>query len=74
MSHNDKDTSDPQTWFTVTEAASYIRVTRQTIYRYMDDGALKYYVLKSGGGRRLKKADLDALLEPPSETSGESSN
>ncbi len=74
MSHDDKNTSDPQTWFTVTEAASYIRVTRQTIYRYMDDGALKYYVLKSGGGRRLKKADLDALLEPPSETSDESSN
>jgi excisionase family DNA binding protein len=74
MSLDDKNTSDSQTWFTVTEAASYIRVTRQTIYRYMDDGALKYYVLKSGGGRRLRKSDLDALLEPPPEASDESSS
>lgn len=74
MSHDDKNTSDPQTWFTVTEAASYIRVTRQTIYRYMDDGALKYYVLKSGGGLVVEKSRFGIYLEPPSKTSDESSN
>ena len=56
---------DAQQWFTPAEAAKYLRVSRQTIYRYMDDGLLSYYVLKSGGGRRMRRADLDALLEVP---------
>ena len=58
--------SGQQEWFTPTEAATYLRVSRQTIYKYMDQGLLPYYELKSGGGRRLRRADLDALLEPPS--------
>lgn len=70
MTHYDKNETDDQTWFTVAEAAAYIRVSRQTIYRYMEDGVLKYYVLKSGGGRRIKREDLDGLLEPPPEHAG----
>jgi excisionase family DNA binding protein len=73
MEPNDKKNLDDQTWFTVTEAAAYIRVTRQTIYRYMDEGILPYYTLKSGGGRRVNRDDLDGLLEPPSETTNEGS-
>lgn len=69
MTHIDKNDSRSQEWFTVAEAATYLRVSRQTIYRYMDDGSLNYFVLKSGGGRRIKRKDLDALLEPPSEHS-----
>ncbi len=52
-----------QVWFTPSEAAAYLRVKRQTIYRYMKIGLLRYYEFKSGGGRRLRRADLDALLE-----------
>ncbi|MBM3273074.1 helix-turn-helix domain-containing protein [Candidatus Kaiserbacteria bacterium] len=59
--------SDPENashvWYTPSEAAAYLRVTRQTIYRYMEKGLLPYYELKSGGGRRVKQTDLDALLE-----------
>ena len=55
-----------QEWFTPAEAARYLRVSRQTIYRYMDHRLLPYYELKSGGGRRVKRSDLDALLELPS--------
>jgi len=51
-------------WFTPAEAARHLRVTRQTVYNYMEQGLLPYYELKSGGGRRLRRADLDALLEP----------
>ncbi len=50
-------------WLTPTEAAAYLRVTRPTIYRYMSTGLLPYYELKSGGGRRLRRSDLDAVLE-----------
>ena len=63
-----------QEWFTPAEAAKYLRVTRQTIYRYMDLGLLPYYVLKSGGGRRLRRADLDSLLEVRHEEPASHSN
>ena len=68
MSNNvKKETDDKQEWFTPTEAATYLRVSRQTIYNYMEDGFLPYYQLKSGGGRRLRREDLDSLLELPSQ-------
>jgi excisionase family DNA binding protein len=67
MSSNDKSTEGgQQEWFTPSEAAIYLRVSRQTIYKYMEQRLLPYYELKSGGGRRLRRADLDSLLEPPS--------
>ncbi len=53
----------PQEWYTPSEAARYLRVTRQTIYNYMDGGLLPYYELKSGSGRRIRRSDLDALLK-----------
>lgn len=65
---NKRKNSDDETrqeWFTPAEAAAYLRVSRQTIYNYMDQSLLPYYELKSGGGRRIRRADLDALLEPP---------
>ncbi|WP_420628617.1 helix-turn-helix domain-containing protein [Candidatus Leptofilum sp.] len=66
MSHNDTSDADfRQEWFTVNEAANYLRVTRQTIYRYMDNDLLPYYELKSGRGRRIRRSDLESLLEPP---------
>ena len=58
-------TSNEQIWFTPAEAAAYLRVTRQSIYHYMNKGLLPYYKLKSGGGRRLRRSDLDAVLEQP---------
>lgn len=68
MSIKDKEAAtEKQEWYTPTEAAQYLRVTRQAIYKYMADGLLTYFVLRSGGGRRLRRADLDALLEPPSD-------
>ena len=66
MSHNDNiEKANQQEWFTPAEAAKYLRVTRQSIYRYMGQGLLPYFTLKSGGGRRLRRVDLDALLQPP---------
>jgi excisionase family DNA binding protein len=50
-------------WLTVNEAASYLKVSRQTIYLYCRSGLLAFYELKSGRGRRFQRSDLDNLLE-----------
>ncbi len=49
-------------WLTARDAAAYLKVDRTTIYRYCEQGLLKFYDLKTGGGRRFKKEDLDMLL------------
>lgn len=49
-------------WLTAREAAAYLKVDRTTIYRYCEQGLLNFYDLKTGGGRRFKKEDLDMLL------------
>ncbi len=67
MSKRDKIVKqDHQEWFTPEEAADYLRVSRQTIYNYINEGRLKFYELKGGRGKRFRRADLDSLLEEPS--------
>lgn len=51
-------------WLTISEAAAYLKVTRNTLYRWCEAGRLRYYELESGGGRRFKREDLDQLLRP----------
>ena len=51
-------------WLTINESAEYLRVTRQTIYNYINEGVLPYFELKGGRGKRIKRADLDQLLTP----------
>ncbi len=50
-------------WFNVSEAAKYLGISRDTLYKLMDDGVLRYYSLKGVQKRRLKKEDLDSLME-----------
>lgn len=61
-----------QQWFTVTEAAEYLRTSRHNLYEYMKTGQLPYYVFPGGKRksekqprRRLKRKDLDTLLIGP---------
>ncbi|MEM7125659.1 MAG: helix-turn-helix domain-containing protein [Chloroflexota bacterium] len=54
--------SEENRWYTVAEAAEYLRVTTATIYNYMKSGKLPFYHLASKH-RRIKKSDLDALFE-----------
>lgn len=51
-------------WMTVGEAATHLKVSRASVYRYCDAGLLRYYELESGGGRRFRREDLDELLKP----------
>lgn len=51
-------------WLSVSEACDYIGVSKVTLYAYMKDKRLPYYYLAGTRQRRVKKADLDALLVP----------
>jgi len=61
-----KRTADPLTdkWLTLDEAASYLKVSKPSLYRFCADGRLPFFKLAGTGGRRFRRADLDALLEP----------
>lgn len=51
-------------WYTVAEACEYLRVSKTTIYDYMKDERLPFFYLAGTRSRRLRRQDLDALLEP----------
>lgn len=50
-------------WLTVADAANYLRVSRDTIYRWAKQGKLVLYKV-GGTATRLRKSDLDALAHP----------
>lgn len=51
----------PQKWFTIREAADYLRVSQTTIFRWMKDESLTYY--KIGGSTRFSQECLNAIVE-----------
>lgn len=61
---------DGQEWYTVQEAAEFLRVDRTTIYRWAREGELAYHELPRGAGRRFHRNDLESVLrrvQDPSE-------
>jgi excisionase family DNA binding protein len=46
---------------TPSEAAAYLRVNPTTIHRWVREHRLPIYELATGGGRRFRRVDLDAL-------------
>jgi excisionase family DNA binding protein len=50
-------------WLTITEAAQYLRVSRDTIYRWAKQGKLPLYKV-GGTATRVRKRDLDVLATP----------
>ena len=60
-----------QEWFTVDEAAAYLRVSRRTIYKLCEEGQLVSYRTGNRGHRRIRKQHLDKVMKkgnPESET------
>ena len=51
-----------QEWYTINEAAQYLRVTRRTIYRFIEKGQLPTYRVGVGGHRRFRHKDLERIL------------
>lgn len=63
----DTDVGTVQTvgyWLTRLEAAEYLRVSVDTLDRWVKAGKLRRYRAASGTGRRFRRADLDAALVP----------
>ena len=51
----------PQEWFTVEEAARYLRVSKRTIYKWSSNGRLTAYLIGDRKHRRYRKGDLDGV-------------
>lgn len=51
----------PKRWYTIKDAASYLGVSEQTIYRWMRDGAISYH--KIGDSTRFQQEDLDGVVD-----------
>ncbi|MCK4244913.1 MAG: helix-turn-helix domain-containing protein [Candidatus Omnitrophica bacterium] len=54
----------PIEWFTVEEAARYLRVSKRTIYKWSKDGRLFTYLIGSRRHRRFRRDDLDKVPRP----------
>ena len=52
-------------WVTLDEAASYLKISKPTLYRWIAEDRVRSYDLPAGRGRRMKREDLDDLLEQP---------
>ena len=52
-----------QEWFTVDEAAEYLRVSRRTIYKLCEERQLVGYRTGNRGHRRFRKGDLDKVMK-----------
>jgi excisionase family DNA binding protein len=48
-------------WLTVDDVASYLKVSKRTIYRWTTEGRLKKY--KVGRFNRYKKSEVDQVVE-----------
>jgi excisionase family DNA binding protein len=48
-------------WYTIKDAASYLAVSEQTIYRWMREGAISYH--KIGDSTRFLQDDLDGVVD-----------
>jgi len=48
-------------WFTVEEAAEYLRVSKRTIYKLTKDGRLPAFRIGQERHRRFRKEDLDKV-------------
>lgn len=49
-------------WFSVEEAADYLRVSKRTIYRWVRDGLLPGYRAGPHGPWRFRREDLDGVM------------
>jgi excisionase family DNA binding protein len=55
-------------WFTVEEAAEYLRVSKRTIYKLTKEGRLPASRIGRERHRRFRKEDLDKIPRPIEET------
>ena len=59
-------------WLTIAEACGVLRVSRRTLYTYMESGCLPYYQAAGNGHRRVRSEDLSKLMIPVVSSNGSS--
>jgi len=57
-------TGVPLEWFTVEEAAQYLRASKRTIYKWSREGRLPADLIGNRRHRRYRKDDLDKVPRP----------
>lgn len=62
VSANRGDRVVTQEWFTVGEAAEYLRVSKRTIYKLCQDGLLAGHRTSKRGHWRFRKKELDNAM------------
>jgi excisionase family DNA binding protein len=58
---NENDAGAKPKWFSIKDAAEYLEVGEQTIYRWMRDGRITFR--KIGDSTRFLKEDLDEVIQ-----------
>ena len=53
---------EPQAWYSVDEAARYLRLPREIIYRLITQGHLPAFKATGRGNERFARGDLDGLM------------
>ena len=51
-------------WLTSPEAQDYLKVSKATLYNLMKDGRLPFFYISGTRQRRVRRNDLDSLLQP----------
>lgn len=59
-----RTTPEPDDWLSVTDTAALLKISRRTVYRYIELGYLPKRYLP-GNRLRLSRADVLALLKEP---------
>ena len=59
-----------QEWLTIAEACQALKVSRRTLYTYMESGHLRFYQVGGAGHRRIKAEDLELLMVPAASPNG----
>ena len=51
-------------WLTIKETWALLKISRRTVYRWMDNSELPYFMIAAGGGtRKIRRRDLENLME-----------
>lgn len=53
--------SETKEWYTVNEAASYLGISRRTVYKLCETSRLPTYAIGVSRTRRFRKEDLDKV-------------
>jgi excisionase family DNA binding protein len=54
--------AQPQEWYSIDEAAKYLRVSRRTVYQLVQERQMVSYRVGNAGHRRFRREDLERVM------------